>query len=130
MAARGHINRWKRSVEGFGDFFGCARRPQDELVSGKDVGVGNVANVSPVEKVGVIADLEVSLALLEDFGKANYRLPIPFTFDWRDVRLLYIGRLRAMAHPNIPAGRRATVSRPSTPLAAMTSSSAFALDSL
>ncbi len=44
------------------------------------MGIGNVADVSPVEKVGVIADLEVRSALLEDFGKARHRLPVPWTF--------------------------------------------------
>ena len=82
VPARSQIDRWKCGLKGFCDFFGCARRLRDELVGGKDVGMGNVADVSPVEKVGVIANLEVRPALLEDFGETRHRLPVPFTFDW------------------------------------------------
>jgi len=45
--------------------------------------MGNDANVNPVEEAGVIADLEVGLALLEDFGEVGHHLPIPFTENTR-----------------------------------------------
>lgn len=83
VMARGQIDRRKRSLKGFCDLFGSARWLRDELVGRKDVGIGNVAHVGPVEKVGVIADLEMGPAFLEDFGKARYCLPVPWTCDWR-----------------------------------------------
>jgi len=66
----------------------------------------NNANVNPVEEAGVIADLEVGPAL----GLWQSRAPPA-------------NPLHVRKYPG-----RATVSRPSTPLATMTSSLALALD--
>ena len=92
MPARGQIDRWKRGLKSFNDLIGGARCVGDKLVGGKDVGIGNVTDVSPVEKVGIIADLEMGPALLEDFGKARYRLSVPRTLDWRVSGRYGLGR--------------------------------------
>ena len=41
----------------------------------------NIADVSPVEEVGVVADLEMSAALIEDLGEAQDHLPVAWTDD-------------------------------------------------
>jgi hypothetical protein len=41
----------------------------------------NIADVSPVEEVGVVADLEMSAALIEDLGEAQDHLPVTWTDD-------------------------------------------------
>jgi len=45
------------------------------------VGIRNIADVSPVEEVGIVADLEVGTTLFEDLGEARDCLPITWTDD-------------------------------------------------
>jgi hypothetical protein len=97
------------------------------------VSICNVADICPVEQVGVVTNLEVRAAFFEDLGEARDSLAVTWSVD-KIVLSVVIMRSspprELPTYPKMPAGRRATVSKPSVPLAARTSSSAFALDSL
>ena len=47
--------------------------------------IRHIADVSPVEEVGVVTDLEVGTALFEDLGEARDRLPVTWTDDGMSV---------------------------------------------
>ena len=51
-------------------------RGRDEFVCCKDMGVRDVAYVSPVEEVGVVSDLEVRLATLVDLVNPVHELTV------------------------------------------------------
>lgn len=81
MFAGGFVDGRKGRVENGVEFFFvgdsialailCGGR--NEFLSGKDVRVCDVADVCPVEEVGVVANLKVCLAVFEDLGKLGYR---------------------------------------------------------
>jgi hypothetical protein len=46
----------------------------------------NIADISPVEKVGIVTDLEMSAALMEDLSEAPDHLPVTWTDDGMSMR--------------------------------------------
>ena len=52
---------------------------RDELVGCKDVRIRNVADICPVEEVGVVTNLEVRAALFEDLGEARDSLAVTWS---------------------------------------------------
>lgn len=104
---------------------------RNKFLGGKDVGVGDVADVSPIKEVAVVADLEVCLAVLEDLGKLRYRRDVSGSVPTNIQRTENRNRAQLdRTHPKIPAGRSATVCNPPLPLAARIISSAFAFEAL
>lgn len=95
-----------------------------EALGGDEVGVHDVVDVGPVEEVGVVADLEVGLARLEDVEDSRESLTVARSVTERSAEVGH--GLEMHAHPKIPAGRRATVKSPPLPLEERTMVSALA----
>ena len=128
LFAGSQVDRWQGGIQGPGDHFRRAGRLRDELISCEEMSIDNVADIGPVEEVGVVANLEVSAALFEDAGEVWDVLAV--TRSGGEIVNAVIPSPGVATYPKMPAGRRATVSKPSVPLAASTSSSPIALDSL
>ena len=115
-----------RSIGGaLWDHFRLAGRLWDdsELVGGKDVCIRNVADIGPVEEIGVVTNLEVRAALFRDLGEAWDSLAVTWSVGEivMSVVIMWSSPTReSITYPKMPAGRRATVSKPSVPLAART----------
>ena len=86
-----------------------------ESVHRKEVYFGDVAHVNPVEEVSGVPDLPFCVAASDDFCKAFEVLPVLQSAVLVSSKQWH--SLERYAYPTIPAGRIATMRKPSFPFA-------------